>query len=85
MFIGVDGIDPKQGLTCVHPYEAEVLHTLAHHSKRRVVVTDHSKIGGVAKWLLCPATDIHSIITDVGATDEMIAPFQKLGIEVTRV
>jgi DeoR family transcriptional regulator of aga operon len=49
------------------------------------VVTDHSKIGRVAKWLLCPATEIHSIITDLGATDEMIAPFQNLGIEVTRV
>jgi len=69
----------------VHPNEAELLRTLVHHSKRRVVVTDHSKIGGVAKWLLCPATEIHSIITDLGATDEMIDPFQNLGIEVTRV
>jgi len=49
------------------------------------VVTDHSKIGGVAKWLLCLAMDIHAVITNLGATDEMIAPFQKLGIEVTRV
>lgn len=85
MFIGVDGIDPKQGLTCVHPSEAELLNTLVHHSRQRVVVTDHSKLGGVAKWLLCAATDIHSIITDLGATDAMVAPFQNLGIEVTRV
>jgi DeoR/GlpR family transcriptional regulator of sugar metabolism len=69
----------------VHPNEAEFLRTLVNHSKRRIVVTDHSKIGGVAKWLLCPASNIHAIITDLGATDEMIAPFQKLGIEVTRV
>ena len=85
MFIGVDGIDVKQGLTCTHPHEAEFLHTLAGHSKRRVVVTDHSKIGVVSNWLLCPTADVHSIITDVGATDEMIAPFQSLGIEVKRV
>jgi DeoR/GlpR family transcriptional regulator of sugar metabolism len=85
MFIGVDGIDAQQGLTCVHPHEAELLNRLVHHSKRRVVVADHSKLGSVAKWLLCPIMAIHSIITDVGATNEMIAPFQKLGIEVTRV
>jgi DeoR family transcriptional regulator of aga operon len=85
MFIGVDGIDSEHGLTCVHPHEAEVLNHLVHHSKRRVVVADHSKIGGVAKWLLCPTTEIHSIITDTDATDEMIAPFQNLGIDVTRV
>ena len=85
MFIGVDGIDAAQGLTCVHPHEAEVLRTLASHSKRRVVVADHSKIGTVAKWLLCPTSDIHSLVTDNGAPDEMIAPFQKLGIKVTRV
>lgn len=85
MFIGVDGIDAVQGLTCVHPYEAEVLQNLVRHSKRRVVVADHSKIGTVAKWLLCPAAEIHCVVTDDGATDEMIAPFQKIGIEVTRV
>lgn len=85
MFIGVDGIDCERGLTCTHAHEAELLRILASHSKRRVVVADHSKIGGVAKWLLCPTTEIHLIITDNGATDEMIAPFQKLGIEVNRV
>jgi DeoR family transcriptional regulator of aga operon len=85
IFIGVDGIDSTRGLTCTHPNEAEVLRVLVHHSKRRVVVADHSKLGSVANWLLCPVAEVHSIITDRGATDEMIAPFQKLGIEVTRV
>jgi hypothetical protein len=42
-----------------------------------------AKLGG--KWLLCPASDIHSIITDDGETDEMIAPFQNVGIDVTGV
>jgi DeoR/GlpR family transcriptional regulator of sugar metabolism len=85
MFIGVDGIDSLKGLTCTHPSEAEVLRVLVHHSRRRIVVADHSKFGSVSKWLLCPTVDIHSIITDRGATDEMIAPFRSLGIEVTRV
>ena len=85
MFIGVDGIEAKQGLTCTNPAEAEVLRKLVSHSKRKVVVTDHSKIGVVSKWLLCPATEIDTLITDTGATDEAIAPFQAMGISVMRV
>jgi DeoR family transcriptional regulator of aga operon len=85
MFIGVDGIDAKQGLTCTHPSEAEVLRKLVGHSKRRIVVADSSKIGAVAKWLLCPVAEINMLITDTGATDEAIAPFEALGIHVTRV
>ncbi len=85
MIIGVDGIDAAQGLTCAHPNEADVLRTLVHHSRRRVVVADHSKIGAVSKWLLCPVSEIHALITDTGATDEAIAPIEKLGIAVTRV
>lgn len=85
MFIGVDGIDAKQGLTCTNPSEAEVLRKLAHHSKRKVVVTDHSKIGTTSKWLLCMTHEIDMLITDTEATDEMIAPFEAMAIAVVRV
>ena len=85
MFIGVNGLHPTQGLTCLHPQEAEFLKAMALHSKRKIVVADHSKIGVTAKWLLCPASEVDILITDIGATDKMIAPFQKLGIQVIRV
>ena len=85
MFIGVDGIDSALGLTCTNPQEAEVLRLLVQHSKKRIVVADRSKLGITAKWLLCPTAEIHALITDVDATDAAIAPFQDLGIHVTRV
>lgn len=82
MFIGVDGIDAQQGLTCTNPAEAEVLRKLAQHSKKKVVVADRSKLGTVSKWLLCKTSEIDCLITDSGATAEAIAPFEKLGISV---
>lgn len=85
MFLGVDGIDPKQGLTCTNPSEAEVLRSLARHSKMKIVVADHSKLGATSKYLLCPTSEVDRVITDSGATPAMIAPFEKLGIQVTRV
>ncbi|QNI38181.1 DeoR/GlpR transcriptional regulator [Edaphobacter sp. 4G125] len=85
MFLGVDGLEVHHGLTCSHPQEAEVLRLLAGHSKHLVVVADSSKIGSVSKWLLCPTREIHEIITDTGAKDEAIAPFEAIGIKVHRV
>jgi DeoR/GlpR family transcriptional regulator of sugar metabolism len=49
-----------------------------------VAVVDHSKFTIMARWRICHARDINLIITDTGATNEMIAPFEKLGIEVHR-
>jgi DeoR/GlpR family transcriptional regulator of sugar metabolism len=85
MFIGVDGIDAKQGLTCTHSAEAEILRKLVQHSKTKVVVADHSKLGSVSKYLLCPTKGIDKLVTDSGASAAAVAPFEKLGIEVSRV
>jgi DeoR/GlpR family transcriptional regulator of sugar metabolism len=85
MFIGVDGIDAEQGLTCVHPQEADFLRVLVRHAQKRVVVADHSKLGAVSHWLLCPTDEVQTIITDRDASEKRIAPFLKKGIEVTQV
>jgi DeoR/GlpR family transcriptional regulator of sugar metabolism len=85
MFIGVDGIDAEQGLTCTNPAEAEVLRNLVSHAKLKVVVADHSKLGAVSKFLLCRTEEIDRIITDSGAPDAAVAPFTQLGIYVSRV
>ncbi len=84
MFIGVDGIDAKKGLTCTNPAEAEVLRKLVQHAKLKVAVADHSKLGTASKYLLCPTKEIDQLITDSGARASAIAPFEKLGISVTR-
>ena len=84
MFIGVDGIDAKHGLTCTNSSEADVLRKLVHHAKMKVVVADHSKLGSVSKYLLCPTKGIDKLITDTGASASAVAPFEKLGIDVTR-
>jgi len=85
MFIGVDGIDAEKGLTCVHPQEAEFLRVLARQARRKIVVADHSKLGTVSRWLLCPAAEVQMVITDRDASDGMIDPFRRMGIEVKQV
>lgn len=85
LFIGANGIDAERGLTCLNPDEADINRIMVQQSKRKIAVTDHSKLGKVTKWLICPTEVIDLLITDRGATDEMIAPFLARGIKVSRV
>lgn len=85
MFIGADGIDAQWGLSCFSSDEAELNGTMVRHARRHIAVADHTKFGVVANWRICESSTIQTLITDTDATDESIAPFQKLGIEVIRV
>lgn len=85
LFIGADGLDAAWGASCLSPDESYLNSAMVKHARRRVAVVDHSKIGVVAGWRICQTTDLHILITDSGATDEMIEPFRKMGVEVRRV
>lgn len=85
VFIGVNGIDAQRGLTCSSSDEAEINQAMVRQARRKIAVADRSKIGVVTKWLICPTETVDILITDAGATDEMIAPFLERGVEVRRV
>lgn len=84
-FFGANGVHPEHGVTDRHAEEAAVNRAMADQSARRILVVDHSKFGQVAACLVCPIKKVDAIITDTGASDEMVAPFLALGIEVLRV
>jgi DeoR family transcriptional regulator, aga operon transcriptional repressor len=85
MFIGADGMDATWGASCFNADEAEINSTMMTLARRRVAVVDSGKLGVVANWRICKTAELNILVTDTAATDEMVAPFQKLGIEVMRV
>ena len=85
LFIGANGIDAQKGLTCINGDEAEINRSMVLQARRKIAVADHSKLGVVTRWLICPAESLEMLITDAGATDKMIAPFLERKIEVRRV
>jgi DeoR family transcriptional regulator of aga operon len=85
LFIGANGIDAKAGVSCYDPEEAQLNATMVKHARKKVVVVDHSKFGIVAGWRICSTDEIDVLVTDAGATDEMVAPFEAAEIEVIRV
>ena len=84
-FIGVNGIDPDQGLTCFNSDEAALIATMVDRAKRRVVVADHSKLSVVATHRICPVESVHLLITDTVASEEAVTLYIQRGIEVRRV
>jgi DeoR family transcriptional regulator of aga operon len=85
MFVGADGIDPEWGVSCFSADEAELNATMVRHSRRHIAVADHTKLNVVANWRICEIGMLKTLITDTGATDELVAPYMKMGIEVLRV
>jgi DeoR family transcriptional regulator of aga operon len=58
---------------------------MVKHAERKIAVVDHSKFGVVAGWRICPISELDTLVTDSGATDEMIEPFEKAQVQVIRV
>lgn len=85
VFIGVTGLDAERGATMQESDEALLFRKIQEHSKHTTVVADRSKLGKVSPALICPASKIHLIITDTGASDEAIQPFIDRGCKVMRV
>jgi DeoR family transcriptional regulator of aga operon len=85
LFVGADGLDAEWGASCHNAEEAEFNAALLKRARRRIGVVDHTKFGEVAGWRICDTTALHTIVTDSGATDELIAPFEAKGIRVHRV
>jgi DeoR family transcriptional regulator, aga operon transcriptional repressor len=82
LFIGADGLDPEWGATSFDQDEGELCRTMVVQARRHVAVVDHTKLGKVASWRICQAKNLHTIVTDTGATDAMLEPYRSMGIEI---
>jgi DeoR family transcriptional regulator, aga operon transcriptional repressor len=85
VFLSVTGLDAERGATTLETDEAMVYRKMTKRSKQVIVVADSSKLGKVSPAFICPSNEIHTLITDTGASDEMFASFQRQGIHMLRV
>lgn len=85
LFLGVDGLDVRYGLSTPNLLEAKVNRVMVDVSKTVVAVCDASKFGRRSLSLIVPPTSVHRVITDRGAHKADVQKLQKSGIEVTLV
>jgi DeoR family transcriptional regulator of aga operon len=84
IFVGADGFDAEWGTSCSRSEEAELNGMMVKQSRRRIAVVDHTKLGVVGNWRICETKAVDVLVTDSGATDAMVAPFRKAGVEIIR-
>jgi DeoR family transcriptional regulator, aga operon transcriptional repressor len=84
-FIGVCGMNAKRGASTIEMDEAVVFRAMARQARQVVVVADSSKMGMVSPGLICPAAEVHMVITDVGVSPDVVAELQAKGVEVIAV
>ena len=84
VFLSVTGFDAERGATTLETDEALVYRKMLKQSKQVIVVADASKLGKVSPAFICPASEIHVLITDIGASDEALAAFDRQGMKIVR-
>jgi len=85
MFLGVDGIDVRYGLTTPNLLEAKVNRVMMEIARRTVVICDSSKFGRRSLSLIAPVSSIHHVITDGGVPKPDLRVLKEASIEVTVV
>jgi len=85
VFLNVVGLDVERGATTLEADEAVIFRAMQRQAREVIAVADHTKLGQVSSALICPIQEIQTLVTDTGASDAMIAPFEERGIKVLRV
>jgi DeoR family transcriptional regulator, aga operon transcriptional repressor len=86
LFLGVDGIDLKKGITTHYESEAILNRRMAKIAGQVIAVTDASKFGRTCLHRIIGLEDVDLLITDASVTDDFIAGSEALGcqVQVTR-
>lgn len=84
VFLSVTGLEAERGATTLETDEAMVYRKMLKQAKQVIVAADSSKIAKVSPAFICPANEIHVLITDTSASAEALAPFERQGIRIVR-
>lgn len=85
LFLGVDGIDLKYGLTTTNSMEASVNRAMIEAAQKIIVLTDSSKFGRRGFGKICELDAVDQIITDSGISPKIVKELEELGIKVSVV
>jgi len=81
-FLGANAISVDRGLTTPDPAEAAVKRQMIAAARRRVLLADHSKVGGVSLCKHADLSDIDLLITDTGLAGADLGALRAAGLEV---
>ena len=83
-FMGVTGIHPEAGLSTGDLEEAHMKRALSAAAADTIVLVSAEKLNAASPYVIAPATEASGIIVERTTPQEATAPYEKLGITVTR-
>ncbi len=85
LFLGVEGIDARFGLSTPNMLEAELNRAMVGAANQIVAVCDSSKFGRRSLSTIVPIDAIHQIITDKQIPAKTLDELKKTGLAITTV
>lgn len=81
-FLGTNGISTDRGLTTPDAAEAHIKRAMLASARRRIFLSDHSKIGVVSTMQHAALSDIDVLITDTGISNRDLKALRSAGVQV---
>lgn len=82
LFFGVEGFDPKSGLTCATIEEAHLTRKMLKSATKSIVLADSSKFCRRGFGKICDLEEIDLLITDSGLSEEAKTTIESHGVKV---
>ncbi len=81
-FLGINAIDPEQGVTDNDWDIVEVKKAMIEASNQTVVLSISEKLNTHQRIRICGLNDIDILITELDSTDKLLAPFMQTGLTI---
>jgi DeoR/GlpR family transcriptional regulator of sugar metabolism len=82
MFTSAKGFTVEEGLTDFNVYEVELKKLMKDVSKKVIALLDHTKMGKVSISPFATSSEINTIITDTGTSEEIISQLESSTIKI---
>jgi DeoR family transcriptional regulator of aga operon len=83
--IGVDALDPDDGVKALDPEQAQITKLMVARGRRTIVVSESSKLHARGLARICDWAQVQVLITDAGAAEPDLDRIREHGVEVTVV
>jgi len=83
-FMGVTGIHPEAGLSTGDLEEAHVKRALSRRAAETIVLASSEKLHAASAYVIVPLSEVSGMVVEADAPEELLAPFKRAGLTVTR-
>lgn len=82
LFLSVDGIDARTGITNASPFEGDINRAVISCARQVIIVADNTKVGASSFVKMGNAVDVNILVTDENSDPRAVELLRKAGVDV---